>query len=586
MNKLQLYITKSGNVLKNVFSLNPNEDIRRHVRDLTRAVALIDYDPAEKNIFYMLTSVDEGVFFVILRTIPPQKNHHLAAWIFIPNGMRISGDRLYELVTLTTRKVSNPEVTNDDVADLREAFSTDYPTDGDAPFLTGAQGHEYAWRSYGERCGVSLADYAAMGLWQQSYIPYEGILLIDEDINVGVAAKSLDDVPLGEAAVLEVPEKTENNFTAYVWGRRLEHPMHATLGASVEISWRRPGFENVTVNEVINSRRFTPEPATTTGSHKVISTASFYITSQVTRDQLHGCTIRVNGKDITDEGRAFTSEELRGAAVLVSHEGFFPFSGQLDLASTTRALIQLQERRKIYRFELPLVSSEYGAPVKFELRTKKPITESPVEGYIACDEIQEGSTRTNHLGYSGTGTSLTSRIVYAVAGFILGAALMLGVNTCTGRHDNGSTLAPAANPDSIVPPKTPVAVAPPTPPAAPEPKENESAEETKAEAAVQTDNSLSVADAVSYMDNNTTWTRAELEKNPATRGLFDDLNNFRTDRIINHWGSVLKDSKRMQKVVTHTRQGVQKKKANLSGTYNKPGDDVISVQSYLNHVDP
>lgn len=264
MNKLQLYISKSGNVLKSVFSLNPNEDIRRHVRDLTRAVSLIDYDPSEKNIFYMLTSVDEGVFFVILRTIPPQKHHHLAAWIFIPNGMRISGDRLEELVNLTTRKVSNPEVTNDDVAELREAFSTDYPSDSDAPYLTGAQGHEFAWRSYGEQCGVSLGDYTGTGLWQQSYIPYDGVLLIDEAINVGVAAKCLDDVPLGESAVLEVPEKTENKFTAYVWGRRLEHPMHATLGAPIEISWRRPGFENVTVSEVVNSRRFTPEPATTT----------------------------------------------------------------------------------------------------------------------------------------------------------------------------------------------------------------------------------------------------------------------------------------------------------------------------------
>lgn len=163
---------------------------------------------------------------------------------------------------------------------------------------------------------------------------------------------------------------------------------------------------------------------------------------------------------------------------------------------------------------------------------------------------------------------------------------MLGVNTCTGNRDNGSTLAPAANPDSIVPPKTPVAVTPPTPPVVPEAQEETKEPEEKKTEATQPDNSLSVADAVNYMDNNTSWTREELEKNPATRGLFDDLNNYRTERIINHWGSVLKDSKRMQKVVTHTRQGVQKKKSDLTGTYNKPGDNTISVQSYLNHVDP
>ena len=71
MNKLQLYITRSGANLKSIFNLNPNEDVRRHVTDLKDAVSLVDYNPEEKNIFYMLKSTDDGIFFIILRTIPP-----------------------------------------------------------------------------------------------------------------------------------------------------------------------------------------------------------------------------------------------------------------------------------------------------------------------------------------------------------------------------------------------------------------------------------------------------------------------------------------------------------------------------------
>lgn len=585
MNKLQLYITKSGNVFKSLFNLNPNEDVRRNLRDLSDAIALIDYDVDEKNIFYLLSATDDGMFFVILRTIPPHRQHHLAAWIYIPNDTDISGHQLLDLVNLTTRKVSSAEVTNDDVAALREAFSIEYPTIADAPLLTGCRGDKFAWRNYGEGTGYSLADFTGDGRWQQSYVKFAGVLLTDNDFGYTVDAERIDRIPLGEPAVIEVPEKSDNGFTAYVFDRSLDHPLRATLGAELVVSWRRQGFEDIVVETVVNDRNFVPEPVSTQGSQKLITPDSFFITSQVTRDQLRNCSIRVNGKEITAAGRKFTSDELHNASVLISCEGYFPYSGQLDLAATARALIQLQERRKIYRFEIPLVSSEYGAPVRFELQTKAPITESPLEGYIPLDEIQEGATRTNRLGYTGVGTPLSTKLVYAAVGLAVGIVLMLLLGTCTGGSTHESNLAPAANPDSVVPVAKPVVTAPQTPPAAEEQKpEAKPAQTAAAPVPTAADSKLTVADAVKYLDDNTKWDRNELEKNPATRGLFDDMNNFNRQQIIDKWGPVLKDSKRFTKLVGHVKGGM--KKAKLDGTFNKPGDNIITVQSYLNRVDP
>jgi hypothetical protein len=42
----------------------------------------------------------------------------------------------------------------------------------------------------------------------------------------------------------------------------------------------------------------------------------------------------------------------------------------------------------------------------------------------------------------------------------------------------------------------------------------------------------------------------------------------------------------MQLIVTHAEQGSHKGKAKLDGTYNKPEDTRISVQGYLNRIDP
>lgn len=590
MNKLQLYITKSSSSYKSLFNLNPSEDVRRYVRNVTDAVQLIDYQPQEKNIFYMLSAIDEGVFFTILRTIPPHKGNHLAAWIFIPNGVRIDSQRLLDLINLTTRKVSNAEVTNDDVAALREAFSAEYPSSSDAPLLTGTRGTKYAWRPYSADTGVTLADFCGAGIWQQSYIPFAGVLLVDDALGYTVHATGIGDMPLGEPAVILPPEKTENEFTAYIFGRKLKQPMLGTVGAELTVSWRRPGFEDVEVTEPVSSRQFTPSLVSTTGSHKIISTQSFFITSQTNHERLTNCAIHVNGRDITDTGRPFTSDELHSANVSVTCEGHFPYSGKLDLASSTRALIQLQERLKIYRFEMPLTSSDYGAPVRFDLKTKKPITESPVEGYILLDDIQEGPTRTNHLGFVGGRSPLLVKAIWAGIGIVAGVLLTLAFGMCSRNGGESSRLAPAANPDSVVPNTV---VAPPTPPVENVPEAKETAQqpappEAKTPQAKPTDkpSAADVESAVKYMESTTQWNRAELDKNPATRGLFDDMNNYNADRIINYWGPRFKDSKRFGKVVLHVQQGQQKKKAKLDGTYNKAGDDIISVQSYLNRVDP
>jgi hypothetical protein len=587
MNKLQLYITKSGNTFKSLFNLNPNEDISRHVRNLSNVITKIAYDADEKNIFYFISSIADGVCFTILRTIPPQMGHHLAAWIFIPNGLQIDGEALEQVVRLTTRKVSNAEVSNADVSDLRTAFAMEYPTDLNAPSITAGQGVGIAWRAYGGNTGLTLGEFTGRGRFQQCYIPFGGVLLVDEELGYDVDATDLTDVPLGDEAVLLPPEKSEEGFTAYVFDRPLDRPIRGTLGAPLTITWRRPGFEDVSRTEVVNAIEFTPSPVSTESSHKTITPNSFYITSQVSKAELKDCSIRVNGREIEASGHSFTCEELRHAAVLISCEGHFPFSGQLDLASTTRALIQLQERRKIYRFELPVISSSLGAPIKFEIQSKVPLTQSPLEGYALLDDIQEGTTRTNHLGFVGSSTSLTTKLLYGVIGFIIGLGAMFVFNQCSGSSSTSRHLSPAANPDSIVAKENPVVdtqgrqatVTDITP-------VQETPVQDKA-TSVSVDNSLTVADAVKYLDNNTVWDKKDLDRNPSLVGLFDDMNNYRIDRLINVWAPKFSASEKMQLVAKHAEQGKHKGKAKLEGTtYNQPEDTRISVQGYLNRIDP
>lgn len=84
MNKIQLYITKSTRTFKSMVNINPEEDVRAAVTDVRTYLEKVDYDAAEKNIFYLLKSTASGTFVTVLRTIPTDLGDHLAAWIFFP----------------------------------------------------------------------------------------------------------------------------------------------------------------------------------------------------------------------------------------------------------------------------------------------------------------------------------------------------------------------------------------------------------------------------------------------------------------------------------------------------------------------
>ena len=170
MNKLQLYISKSLRGFKSVRNINPSENVQRHIRDVRRALEALDYDPAEKYLFYLISYVEEGSFFTILRTIPDQPLDHLATTIFVPNGLKITREEMADIVHRTTRMVSNPSVSAEEINDLHEVFSKEYPVDPNPPACVPSEGRDYASCFYNGETGRKLDDFYAEALYQPAFI--------------------------------------------------------------------------------------------------------------------------------------------------------------------------------------------------------------------------------------------------------------------------------------------------------------------------------------------------------------------------------------------------------------------------------
>lgn len=592
MKKLQLYIYKSLRGFKSLQNINPSDNVQRHIRDVRNALELIDYDPAEKYVFYLLSYIEEGSFLTILRTIPTKPLDHLASTIFIPNGMKISREDLSNIVNRTSRMLSNPSMSTEQMTELHELFSKEYPEAAEAPAMMASAGREYAFSFYGGDSGREFGDIFGDLLYQTSYLKFAGVLMVDAELGVSVDATDVTDAPVYQPATLLPPEPS-NGFQPFLFGHKFDRPFRVSLGTEAAVVWKRRGFDDIIQSVEVSQPVQSVEPEDFNDSRKTITRSTFYVSANGGKTPIENAEIIVNGVAIEGEHQ-FSLDELTAAKVSVHAPGFRPYQATLNLAATTQALITLNEQKRIYGFELPVKSTELGSPIRFEIHTKRQLTDSPVEGYSLVDEMREGTGRFNHLHYTGVGGLPIRQVaIYCgcalLAGFLLGWLIMGGGKATDETAPETPpaievTVAEPAQPKTKPEPAKPAEPAPAAEPAKPDEKKDDAkAKEAEKPASPQAE---VTAASITYLDANSKWTRDELEKQPGLAGLFDDLNNFRLERINSYWGPKLKSSKRFAKVAFHAGEGQRKKIFKPEGTYCKDGDKTITVQSYLNKIDP
>lgn len=585
MNKLQLYINKSGVEYKNIFNLNPDEDVRRCIVDVRRALQIPAYDVLEKNTFYFVRYLDSGMLVGVISTTIGQKANHVAAWIFVPYDLRVEAETLMDVVNLVARKISGQSISPEDMADLRAAFSAEYPTNAEAAGIVGNRGEEYAFRYYGGDTDRELIDLIGVYLYQSAYLPYAGVLLVDASLGIECHGTDLTDIPFEQMVDMVPPEAHPDGFKPYLFGQLFAEPFLVPLREQVEIVWKRPGFQDMVQQIAVTEAGMQPECASTGESKKRISPKSFSVTSLSSHRSLtNECQITVNGIDIT-EGHYFTQAELANAELTVACEGYETYSARTNLAQSAQTIIRLRERGKIYNFEISAKSSDIAGMIHFRIHSSGELTESPIDGYELADDIQEGASRSNHLVYDGGNQrkTLINNIVWAVAGAVIGALLML-LCTCGsgGAEPEAVTDEPATaqveNTESQQQPK-------------PEENKKETAQpqQTPAPAPEQTTApNRSLQSAVEYLDANKVWHKDSLDRFPDLRGLYEDMNTLNRKRLVEVWGPKLKDSRQFTNVANHVTNGAKKKPRIPADrtTYNPANDYAISVQSYLFAIDP
>lgn len=184
MNTLQLYISKSARESARLAEINPTDEGRRAASDMKAAVALVDYPPSAKTVFFIVTNVQGGYAIHIIRTIPPTKPNHLDATIFVDKTLDLMAEDLKEVLDAVSSTVLAKAVTEEDMNRLRELFSREYDLRDKAPRIKPSRGSDYAFLSYGNGTSLTLTDILNEGLYRSEWSDYKSICLLNESLSL------------------------------------------------------------------------------------------------------------------------------------------------------------------------------------------------------------------------------------------------------------------------------------------------------------------------------------------------------------------------------------------------------------------
>ena len=553
MNQLQLFISRSADGFKTLAEVNATENVRREITACSAApLGLVDYDPKEKTVFYTLTYIHGGTIVRVIRTIPDHAPDYLEVAVFVPEELILDGGVFGDIIDTITRKVLNAGFTRDDLDELRDIFSLTYEAMPDPAAALPSEGSRFGLYVYGGKTGCPLGD-----VWQTLYRPEWAAcasVILPEDPLALKDSGNVEDFSgedLAPVVTLLPPADSPLGFVPHIFRHVFDRPYLVTLGSEVDIVWHQPGYEDITQHFKVTADRLRPEEPSDSISRKAVSPASFLVTSRDTGEPLLDCRITVNGVEI-DEARRFTVPELLNARITVEAKGYLTFKGVVDLSTNSQVSVQMQKRHKVYRFILPVSLGDSASSIKFELHSSRAITSSPVEGYVVEGRIDEGEKSLNRLRRERSLHRLVTlrEAVFALAGLVVGIVIMTIAMFVDGDEDPATV-------ETVVS-ELPVA---------------------------------SYAEACDYLDSNKIWTRDRLEAIPGLEGLFDELNNYDFDRIVDYRGPMLSSSKNFAAVVKAARhardKGVDPRRdPGHAPAYNRDGDKAINWRGYTYWIDP
>lgn len=584
MNKLGFAIKLASQGTGNAIECNKGQWTSKVV-DIREYLKLFNGLQGTDNIVTFMSFDEGGCFLTQLRAISGRMGDFLSGWIYIPNTIEATGDDIMNAYNYVRNILSQSNL-NDSMEDIDAFFSKEYPSKEVAAQYSASKGKLYGVRFLGY---YSLKEIVGTHRYQPYYSDYKAVFLLNKDDEVVITKeaannfRNLTDKEIVKTSTLVPP--TYPQLQALGLGTKIytldgsdfNQPLLVNLGSKVPLFLSRDGFENMKLEVPVSSeRQLIDFSSIKVIWRKKISASMFSVRDRKNEKIEKEVRIFVNGKDVTFQEVLFTEEECRKAIIKVTAPDYETFEQRRSLLIEDKQIVL---NRKIRSFQATVeLTNGSHAEMTIESKHLPSTTESPLKGYT-YDEDYHGNKilkmdswfvwKQRLWGFFAA--LITVMLIIAFAAFdswLDTHHFKLGLPPW---EKDRPTQQYTNNFQQEIEDVT----------------HDQNNNEDNSD--VHNSGDLSLNEAIQYLDNNSTWSKTELEKYPDLQGLFDDMNTFNLSRLLNDWHSKLTTSQNFQKVcesanktLTHSwnpKQGIH------NPTYNKPNDEQISLTNYINWLD-
>lgn len=563
MNKIgfRIYRFKEGPSI----GLTVNEgDWTKKVVDIRDILKL--YNSEDESKFAMFMSFSEnGTYITIARSISGRGGDNTAAWIYIPNNIEVTGTEIIPIVEVVKEELS---ASKSNVDRLTQIFTKDYRTMETADYMPSSVEKIFAKRDVGF---YPLKDIIGEKRYQPIYSNYNVILINDND-SMEIVDKSLTDLTnemLVETFVFCPPVKQDipNGVTVHFNTHGypfFNKPVRVNKSKRISLVFKRHGFEDIPYMDSVEENdqicgvpQFDWKKSISRNLFKVVAAHDPKI--NLTDES----TITVNNEELKWHQPMIISEhDAQQAKIRISVNGYEPIEEYPNLLNaSTPITVKLHRAERAQSWKIELAN---GHTAEMDLRSKYlsgDKYESPIKGYSREDGV---------LRYMNFGVFKQRAIGFliAVATFIvicLGVALFEWFDNHNFEWQLGW---PPLKVEKIGSYK------------APSPSKEEQPNLITTPDQDVTEDSKTLSNAISYL-NNDAWERDSLIKYPELEGLFEELNSYNFDKVLER-ETKLSESEQFMKLVRKIRENKDK---NFNGNFCPKDDHKITIQNYIDRLE-
>lgn len=470
---------------------------------------------------------------------------YFTVWVHVPAACNISNEETVEVIKQIKEVAKTGNFASSPIYD--EIADKTYPDKGVLLPAVSTICSDPNASKYGVRrlSNFTLKELFGNNIAQHEYAKYKGIFLLNKSVGFGNDFEELG-AELKEVRTLQAP-KTQEGFKPYIVVEREDVPFTKAVefsdGADVCIKWKKEGYKSIS-----KKAKVTDKEEDFQNSIKIDAKEDIY-------KEVHCDNIKVYGSDgspianfevwlnrLPENRKTFYVPARRDCQITIKADEYEDKDVTLKELTSDKG-IKLKKKLHHYHFALE------GSNVEFSITTQRRLTKSPIKGYSADDDISEKDV--NHLSYD----SILQKIMYFGIGLgacLLAVGLYVGWNVFVMDRELKFV-------------------------------DKQEAGQTATQDEDFTPTDTDMQKAFNYLESNDTWHKDSLDRFDATRGLFDELNEFEVNKIKDRNATLNND--KLGKIVEALEQiPADSRPGTHDGKYNTKDDKQININNYINSI--